>query len=710
MPDRGEPLRVGSVCTGVGGFELGLHRADPRFEVQWMCEVIERRREVLNRHWPGIPIHDDLTELDPDALAPIDLLVGGTPCQDLSVAGKRSGLEGERSGLFWHFIRLRNSLVPRWTVWENVPGALSSNNGLDFALVLGAFVGGELHVPAGGWARSGVAAGPWGGCVWRTLNSQHFGVPQRRHRVFVVGCFGGMVPPEVLLERQGSSRDSASSKETGEGASRGAGGEPKRPGSVGTPGGVTQSLTTRFGSTGPDLPDAEGGWLVADEPAVEVPDVAPAITKRYYKGVESDADDAMVIEPGAAPDVAAPLTKGSATGEGVSEPGRRMEDDVNLVAFDGTQKDAQPLNDLSPSLRAGKGAAAPVAFESRFARNGRGAPSEVVPPLKAQSGSSGKGDGAPLAFVQNQREELREVEQAMALSSAPGTHQETRLAHGPQVRRLTPTECERLQGFPDGWTLPTGRSLVDAASHYQRAEFSPSWERWVPYTKLHAANHEDDYESWKEADVARTMVDGRLNANLAVEGVIHSDAIGRSGDAKTPSPDAEGKVRLRDPGLGVSDDDQSPNLTTGKPHAVSFRTAQRGANGIGVQDEIAPTLDETGGGAVGLTSGVPTSARIYDEADVAPALQSQDSENRGGTAGPMVAHALTSEGHDASEDGTGRGTPLAVVEGLAGAACVVDPKPDSARYAAMGDAVTVPVISFIGSRIAALEDGKDPDA
>lgn len=679
MSDQ-EKLRVGSVCSGVGGFELGLHRASARFDVRWMCEVLPQRRAILGRHWPDIPVHPDITELDPDALDPIDCLVGGTPCQDLSVAGKRSGLEGERSGLFWHFIRLRNSLVPRWTLWENVPGALSSNGGLDFALVLGAFVGAECHVPAGGWTRSGVAAGPWGGAVWRTLNSQHFGVPQRRHRLFVVGCLGGPVPSEVLLERAGGEGDSAASAEARPGAARRPRGEPKGAGAVGTPGGVSQSLTSRFGNSGADLPDAEAGWLVADEPDVadtllangsldrngkpgsrtdsQPLTIAPALTKRYQKGVTSDADDAVIVE--GSPEVAAPLTRGSATGDGVSEPGRRQEDDVNLVAFDGTQGDAAPLDDMSPALRVGKGAAAPT------------------------------------AFVQNQREEVREVDQAMSLSADPGSHQDTRLAAGSQVRRLTPTECERLQGFPDGWTIPDGPSLADTPSYYQLG-YPPNWEL-VAYTKRHAANHDEDYESWEEADHARTLVDGRLNGTLAVEpSCIHTDAIGRSGDSLTPSPDAEGRIRLRDAGIGVRDDGQSFGLMTGKPHAVgpvhSIRTAQQGANGIGVQAEVAPTCDETGAGA--------------------------------------VAHALTSEGHDASEDGTGRGTPLVadaaptlrsnprnnshppteadmlVTDGAGGVPH--DPQPDAHRYAAMGDAVTVPVISFIGSRIAACDERRDPD-
>lgn len=164
------PLRVGSVCSGAGGFDLGFHRAG--FETRWVCEI------------------------------------GGTPCQDLSVAGKRAGIDGERSGLFWDYMRVRNGLNVPWCVWENVAGALSSNGGLDFASVLGAFVGADVDVPAGGWGGAGVVTGPWGGACWRLLDAQYFGVPQRRRRVFVVGHLGGPCPPEVLFESACGAGDS----------------------------------------------------------------------------------------------------------------------------------------------------------------------------------------------------------------------------------------------------------------------------------------------------------------------------------------------------------------------------------------------------------------------------------------------------------------------------------------------------------------------
>jgi DNA (cytosine-5)-methyltransferase 1 len=204
-------MRAVSVCSGVGGLDLGLHRAGHRTVA--LCEADPFRRRVLARHWPGVPIYHDLMEIAADDLPECDILVGGTPCQDLSVAGKRAGLDGTRSGLFWRFAQLRIDLYERHgcvlSLWENVAGALSSNAGGDFAQVLAAHVGADVTVPSGGWRGHGVAVGPWGAAEWRLLDAQFFGVPQRRRRVFVVGHLAAECAPKVLSEPEGSGRDSA---------------------------------------------------------------------------------------------------------------------------------------------------------------------------------------------------------------------------------------------------------------------------------------------------------------------------------------------------------------------------------------------------------------------------------------------------------------------------------------------------------------------
>jgi DNA (cytosine-5)-methyltransferase 1 len=156
-------LTVGSTFTGVGGADLGLERAG--FSVAWQCELDAWKRSVLAAHWPTVPIHDDITTLhDPP---PVDLMIGGFPCQDLSVAGKRKGFNGERSILAFQFLRVAESVAPRWIILENVPGLLTSNRGRDFARLVDEMVG----------CGYGVA--------WRILDARYFGVPQRRRRVFL---------------------------------------------------------------------------------------------------------------------------------------------------------------------------------------------------------------------------------------------------------------------------------------------------------------------------------------------------------------------------------------------------------------------------------------------------------------------------------------------------------------------------------------------
>ena len=158
-------LTVGSTFTGVGGADLGFEWAG--YKIAWQCELDAWKRSVLAAHWPDIPIYEDITELHKPEY--VDVMIGGFPCQDLSVAGKRKGFDGERSVLAFEFLRLAETLKPRWLVLENVPGLLSSNKGLDFHRLV-----------------SEVVACGYGGLAWRCLDARFWGVPQRRRRIFIV--------------------------------------------------------------------------------------------------------------------------------------------------------------------------------------------------------------------------------------------------------------------------------------------------------------------------------------------------------------------------------------------------------------------------------------------------------------------------------------------------------------------------------------------
>ena len=165
---------------------------------------------VLDYHYPNVPNLGDITEITEGQikkLGQIDLVVFGSPCQDLSVAGKRKGLEGERSGLFTTAIKIikwaRKHNGARFALWENVPGAFSSNSGKDFGEVIKLLSGAAVECEK--WQTSGVAIGKEGLTEWRVLDAKHFGVPQRRRRVFALADFGDWTDRQpILFESAGS--------------------------------------------------------------------------------------------------------------------------------------------------------------------------------------------------------------------------------------------------------------------------------------------------------------------------------------------------------------------------------------------------------------------------------------------------------------------------------------------------------------------------
>jgi len=174
----------GSVCSGIEAATVAWHPLG--WKASFYSEIEAFPRAVLQHHYPDTPLHGDFTTIKGDEYEPIDLLCGGTPCQSFSVAGLRGGLADERGNLSLEFIRLAQRTRARWLVWENVPGVLSSNRGRDFAALLG------------GLAECGY------GFSYRVLDAQHFGVPQRRRRVVLIGYLGNWRPAAaVLFEREG---------------------------------------------------------------------------------------------------------------------------------------------------------------------------------------------------------------------------------------------------------------------------------------------------------------------------------------------------------------------------------------------------------------------------------------------------------------------------------------------------------------------------
>lgn len=176
-------MRYGSVCSGIEAATVAWHPLG--WEPAFFSEIEPFPRAVLQHHYPEVPLHGDFTTIQGEEYGPIDLLVGGTPCQSFSIIGLRGGLDDDRGNLALEFLRLADRTRPRWLVWENVPGVLSSNGGRDFGSILGGMV--ELGY----------------GFAYRVLDARYFGVAQRRRRVFVVGCLGDTASAAaVLFERE----------------------------------------------------------------------------------------------------------------------------------------------------------------------------------------------------------------------------------------------------------------------------------------------------------------------------------------------------------------------------------------------------------------------------------------------------------------------------------------------------------------------------
>ena len=179
-------FKVASFFAGIGGFDLGFERAG--MKVIFQCEKNRFCQKVLKKHWPEVPLHHDIIDLKSDDVPDADLYCGGFPCQDVSLAnqGKRKGLKGKRSGLFFEFARIIRQRKPTWVVIENVTGLLNSRNGNDFRVVV------ETLDEIGY------------GVAWRVLDAKYFGTPQRRRRVFIIASYKSFSASHVLFEAPSS--------------------------------------------------------------------------------------------------------------------------------------------------------------------------------------------------------------------------------------------------------------------------------------------------------------------------------------------------------------------------------------------------------------------------------------------------------------------------------------------------------------------------
>lgn len=189
-------ITLGSLFDGIGGWQLAA--AKNGVKPLWSSEIDPFPASITEKHFPDTIQLGDVTKINGAEIPPVDIICAGSPCQDLSIAGKRAGLEGERSNLFYQAMRIvremrekTNGVYPKFFVWENVTGAFKSNGGRDFQSVLEEIGQTDIPVPASGrWTRAGMVRSKECGIAWRTLDAQFWGVPQHRERIFLVAGFG----------------------------------------------------------------------------------------------------------------------------------------------------------------------------------------------------------------------------------------------------------------------------------------------------------------------------------------------------------------------------------------------------------------------------------------------------------------------------------------------------------------------------------------
>lgn len=225
-------LTLGSLFDGAGTFPFAAQQCGVK--AVWASEIESFPIEVTKKRFPEMKHLGDITKVDGAEIEPVDIVTFGSPCQDLSVAGKRAGLDGERSGLFMEAVRIikemrckTNGRYPSIAIWENVPGAFSSNKGEDFRTVLEELCKikrSDTLIPKppkrGGrnaWNDAGLIVGDGFSIAWRVLDAQFWGVPQRRRRIFLVADFRGQCAGEILFEREGLSRSFAESRKAWKG-------------------------------------------------------------------------------------------------------------------------------------------------------------------------------------------------------------------------------------------------------------------------------------------------------------------------------------------------------------------------------------------------------------------------------------------------------------------------------------------------------------
>jgi len=464
-------MRFGSVCSGIEAASVAWNPLG--LEAAWVAEIEPFPCAVLAHHYPNVLNLGDMTTLvgriiAGDIEAP-DMLAGGTPCQAFSVAGLRKSLDDYRGNLTLTFCEIADAIdtardvsgrEPCIVFWENVPGVLNTSDNA-FGCFLGKLAGEDCPlVPAGeGWPNAGCVIGPKRTIAWRVLDAQYFGLAQRRKRVFVVASArDGVDPVEILFVEEGMRRDSPPSREAGQVA-------PTIP-----------SRSTAGGGLGTDF-DCDGGLI---------PEIALCLNAGGMGRIDAESETMIVAH--------------SLRGEGfdASEDGTGRGTPlvpVHCFGFAQNQRDEVRLMDVAGALAAEAGMKQQTYVAFSCKDHGADA-SDIAPTLRSMGhdGSHANGGGqVAVAFAIQERAvsenpnngpQGKGYQEGVAYTMEARHHVQA-VACSMQVRRLTPRECERLQGFPDDYTrIPYRNKSADECPDGPRYKaLGNSWAvpvvRWI---------------------------------------------------------------------------------------------------------------------------------------------------------------------------------------------------------------------------------------
>lgn len=441
-------MTLGSLFDGIGGFPLAAARYG--IKTLWTSDIDPACEAVTKVRFPNAVQLGDITKINGREIEPVDIISGGSPCQDLSVAGKRAGLEGARSGLFMEMVRIIREMrdatgkLPRYVLWENVPGAYSSNGGEDFRAVVEEFCrcadrSADVPRPAR-WGNAGCVMGNEYSFAWRTLDAQFWGVPQRRRRIYAVLDLGGQRAPKILFVENGLRGDPAESGTAGEGAAGDA------EGSVGR--GVLfepmSALEENWAES--SVKNALRAGASKSSHAVCYPIDLIRESRGAFEAYDEDAKICGSLKQSdnkGSQVVCYPINTMVAT--------RWKADDGRTTFGIGDNGD--------PQFTLGAAHEHAVCYpidshqqDSRFRVCENRTPTAIV-----YSARNGQVDNSYLT-----------PEAAQTLNCM---HDQQIILHKKNrryiIRRLTPLECERLQGFPDGWTAVPYRAkpMADSARY-----------------------------------------------------------------------------------------------------------------------------------------------------------------------------------------------------------------------------------------------------